>query len=73
MQSHKFSYELVVVEMAGAQIELEAHGDVDLGGKVTIDLLYYKPASSVYSEPAEDLLKIQPVLDSIVNQIKGRK
>lgn len=72
MAARKFSYLSVIVDMAGEQIHLEVSGEVDTGGKVFIDDLYYKPASSVYSKPANDLLEIQPVFDLIANQIKGR-
>lgn len=73
MAAHKFTYLSVTVEMAGEQIHLEASGEVDTGGKVFIDELYHKPLGSVYSKNMHDLLEIQPVFESICNQIKGRK
>lgn len=73
MKAHQFTYVPVVVEMNGEAIELEVHGEIDSSGKVFLDLLYYKAVGSVYSTDMHDLLKIQPVFDSIANQIKGRK
>ena len=73
MKAHSFTYRPVTITIEGQEVELEASGEVDSSGKVFLDLLYYKAAGSVYSTDMHDLLKIQPVFDSIANQIKGRK
>jgi hypothetical protein len=73
MKSQMFTYRPVTIDIAGQVIELEVSGEIDAGGKIFLDLLYYKAAGSVYSTDMHDLLKIQTVFDSIANQIKGRK
>lgn len=72
MKAHTFTYRPVTIDIAGQAIELEACGEVDSSGKVFIDELYHK-ADKIYSDHVEDMLKIQVVRDSIVNQILGRK
>lgn len=72
MTARKFDYAPVTITIEGQVIDLEVCGEVDSSGKVFIDLLFHK-ADKVYSDHVEDMLKIQVVRDSIVNQIKGRK
>ena len=72
MTARTFTYTPVTINIEGVAIELEACGEVDSGGKVFIDELYYK-TDDIYSKPMNDLLEIQLVKDLIANQIKGRK
>ncbi len=72
MTAHQFTYRPVTIDIAGQAIELEVSGEIDSSGKVFLDELYHK-ADKIYSDHVEDMLKIQVVRDSIINQIKGRK
>lgn len=68
----QFQYRTVTININGTEVELEASGEIDQGGKVFIDDLHHK-ADGIYSKDVYDLLNIQVVHDIIVNQIKGRE
>ena len=73
MKAFKFEHKTVTIEINGITVDFEAHGEVDPGGKVFIDELYYQKPGASCNPGAHDLLEIQLVRDSIENQILGRK